>query len=189
MSAQATTEAMFKLRRPCAKCPFRTDVSGYLRRERARQIATDLANGAIFYCHQTTECVETDDGADEMVGTPNSSFCAGALILMEKAEAPNQAMRTAERLGIYDAERMDTEVPVHASFVSFVNHHGEDTEEETECCHIADMGCEAPAGYLIDGAVVPAEEGEVHDCPGCGEPVCASCSNGEGVCSYCAEGE
>lgn len=192
MSAQAETERLFKLRKPCPHCPFRTDVPGFLRRERARQIATDVANGSIFYCHQTTEEVEEEDGdSGEMVGTPNSSFCAGALILMEKAEVPNQAMRTAERLGIYDPARMETEVPVHGSFLSFIAHHGEPETDERECCHIANDGCEAPAGYMVGGHAIdvdPEEVGETDECPSCGEPTCASCMVGE-VCFYCADGD
>lgn len=182
----ATARATFALRRPCAKCPFRADVPGYLRRKRAQDIATSIAGGAIFYCHQTTEEVD-----DELVGTERSSFCAGALILMEKAEAPNQAMRTAERLGLYDPERMDTTAPVHASFVEFVRHHGDDedtSEEVRESCSVANHGCEAPAGMLVGGHAIetdPDDMGEVHPCPSCGDPVCDSCSNEDGECAYC----
>lgn len=178
----------FKLKRPCGKCPFRTDVPGYLRRERAAQIARDLVGGASFACHETTEVVEDEDGYEDRVATEGSQHCAGALILMEHEEAPNQDMRIAERLGLYDASKLDMAAPVHRSFIAFVNHHGEDEEEEDDCCSVVNGDCEAPAGLLVNGSVVPAERtGEVHSCPQCGESVCGACSVPDGRCDYCAE--
>lgn len=175
----------FKLRRPCQHCPFRTDVPGYLRAERAAEIARSLAEGAIFPCHETTVEVEEEDGdGGDLVAGPDSQFCAGALLCMEKMGTPNQAMRTAERLSLYEHGRLDRRSPVVESLVAFVDHHGD--QEETECCHVVNGDCEAPAGYMVEGMVIGAvAEGEVHDCPECGEPVCDSCSNDDGVCAYC----
>lgn len=174
----------FKLIRPCAKCPFRTDVPGYLRRERAQEIAESVANGAEFPCHETT----VDDGDDNLIAGENSQFCAGALITMEKAGGANQHMRIAERLGVYDAERLDMEAPVYGSLHEFVNHHGDG--EEPECCSVVNVDCEAPAGLLVGGFVVAAEvTGEVHECPTCGEPVCGACSVADGRCYYCSEND
>lgn len=179
----------YDLRRPCPKCPFRTDVPGYLRCGRAAEIARSLAEGAAFACHETTASME-DDEMETCVATADSQFCAGALLVLEHQEQPNQLMRIAERLGLYDAERLDRAAPVCRSLGEFVAHHGdgEDDDDETPCCCICGPGCEAPAGYLVNGVVVPAEEpGEVYECPGCGEPVCGSCSDSEGHCEYCAE--
>jgi hypothetical protein len=161
-------------------------VPGYLRRGRAIEIAHSLADGAGFSCHETT--VDGDEDGTLVAG-PDSQFCAGALILMEKSEEPNQAMRMAERLGLYDPARMDMSAPVSRSFAEFVDHHSEDGDETEDCCEVVEPGCEAPAGYLVGGSAIPADNTgvELHLCPECGRTVCESCSV-EGVCSYCAEG-
>lgn len=186
----------YKLVRPCAKCPFRTDIDGYLRPERAREIAESLAHGAPFPCHETTGFVEDDDGEEDLAAVATSQFCAGALICIEAQGNANQLMRVAERVGLYDAAKLDRTAPVAGSFVEFVQHHSgpevgreSDDDLDGECCHVCDHGCEAPAGYMIDGMVVPAERtGDVHWCEGgCGEAVCDNCSNAEGICSYCEE--
>lgn len=177
----------YKLRRPCAKCPFRTDVPGYLRRERAIEIARSIAEGSEFPCHETTVTDEDEFGEEHLVPGSESQFCAGALICMEKQEAPNQQVRIAERLGVYEAERLDMDAPVHSSFVAFVDHHGE--EESDTTCSVVNGNCEAPAGYMIGGSVIPGEGGDVHECPTCGDMVCDSCSDDDGVCDYCSEEE
>lgn len=172
----------FKLRRPCAKCPFRTDVPGYLRRERARGIAADVAAGAPFYCHETT--VEDGDDGDLVAG-PNSQVCAGSLIALERDGVGSNFTRVAERLGQFDVGRLDMDAPVVRSLAQFVEHHGEEEVDAESCC-VADEGCLAPAGFLVGGHVVPAEpEGELGECPACGQPVCANCSNDAGECVYC----
>lgn len=163
---------------------------GYLRRERAQEIAAGLAGGAIFGCHQTTVDGPDDDDDGEMMMGPDSQFCAGALIVMEKLEAPNQAMRMAEGLGFYDPTRLDMDAPVVSSMLAFVSHHdhmGDSEVEDTSCC-TANYGCEAPCALLVGGMVVAAEEGgETHECPVCGDYVCENCSNADGVCGNCEE--
>lgn len=181
----------YDLVRPCPHCPFRTDIPGYLRPERARQIARDVASGAEFPCHQTTE--HDDDGDAHAVA--DSQMCAGATIAMMKGGGPNQILRIAERVGMWDPEKMDLDAPV-GSLLDMCRNH-EDPEEEQEPCHISDYGCLAPAGYLVDGQVVTADaEGETFSCYSCGEYVCESCSemrtedgNDVIVCASCVEWE
>ncbi len=173
----------FKLRRPCKNCPFRTDVPGYLRRGRAVQIARDVAEGAPFYCHETTVL---DDEGDEMEVGPDSQVCAGSLIALERDGVGSGLTRVAERLGALDVSRLDMSAPVARSLAEFVNHHGDGEPTEPEPCCVSDHGCLAPAGYLVGGHAVPAEpEGETHDCPACGQPVCDACSNDAGECDGC----
>lgn len=50
--------------------------------------------------------------------------CAGFLILLEK-EGPNQMMRIAGRLGIYDASILDIDSPVYESVSECVEAHEE----------------------------------------------------------------
>lgn len=112
----------YDMTKPCAKCPFRTDVPPYLLPERVEEIEAVLDRGE-FTCHETTVPVEGDDGSTDMEDGPNAQHCAGALILLEKLERPSQMMRICERLGMYDRRKLDMDAPVYESF-----------EEMTEAC-------------------------------------------------------
>ena len=199
----------YNLKRPCKDCPFRTDVAPYLTGKRAQEIATSLAQGSDFPCHKTTVPVEDEDGSDRMA-TSDSKMCAGALIMMEKQGTPNQLMRIMGRLGVYNPDNLDMESPVCGSTVDFVRHHSksmsewatgvdpdEDDDEEgtPDSCHCVGPGCEAPAGYMVNGSAVP--NAGPHDttlCPSCGEWTCNECwswvpSRDEMLCLDCAEYE
>jgi hypothetical protein len=96
---------------PCSLCPFRSD---------AKQLTvspTRLAQFASgeFPCHQTAELQEDDDGESGYTATDDSQHCAGLLIMLEKMGRPHQMMRIAERLGMYDASKLNMESPVHDS--------------------------------------------------------------------------
>jgi len=105
----------YSLTTPCPKCPFRTDVKPYLTRPRAREIARSLVRSE-FPCHLTTNLDSlTGDEDDLHHDTPNEIHCAGALIVLEKMGQPSQMMRIAERLGMYDARRLDMNAPVFES--------------------------------------------------------------------------
>lgn len=174
----------FKLRTPCEHCPFRLDVPGYLRYDRCVEIARSLADGAEFPCHKTT-VTDPDDESENTTGA-HSQWCAGALIVMERTQTPNQAMRIAERLNLYHPARLDMQAPVARSFIDFAEHHGGETDEP--CC-IANPGCLAPAGYMVGGIVVPGErDGGTFECTACGQPVCDNCSTDD-LCADCAESE
>jgi len=119
----------FTLIRPCELCPFRTDcLKGWLKTFSA-EIADSLKNDKTFLCHETTE-YEEDYDEDEYETPPlketgKEQHCAGAMILLEKIERPNQMMRIAERLGLYDHTKLDMDAPVFNSLEEFVEHHME----------------------------------------------------------------
>lgn len=179
----------YDLIRPCPHCPFRIDGEGYLRPERAQEIATSLAQGAEFACHQTTE----DDPHDESerIAVEKSQFCAGALIALEKSGVANQAMRIAERLNIYNPSKLDMDAPV-GTLLDFQARHTGD-EPESDPCHVSGYDCEAPAGYLEDGVVVRnVVEIEIGQCDECYEPTCENCGELRGerfLCNECLEYE
>jgi hypothetical protein len=104
--------------RPCANCPFRSDVRPYLRKGRAREIARALLGDQSFSCHQTNSY---DDESGEIAETSESQHCAGALIMLERLEHPNQMMRWMERVNQYDRRKLDMQAPVFSSFKAFVN--------------------------------------------------------------------
>lgn len=96
--------------RPCADCPFRTDIRPYLRPRRVQEITGALLYaGSAFSCHKTNDYDE--DGAP--VEHDNSQHCAGAMIFLRHQDRPNQVMQVAERLKIHDPTRLDMEAPVY----------------------------------------------------------------------------
>lgn len=98
------------LRSPCADCPYRTDKPGYLTKGRVRELKRALIDEqATFSCHKT----DRGKGADPQ-------HCAGALILLEKLGKPNQWMRIAERLGIYDHYKLNMDAPIFDSFEDMI---------------------------------------------------------------------
>lgn len=110
----------YGLVRPCAKCPFRNDITPYLTKGRVREIERSLVR-AEFSCHETTYKTggeQTEDG--DYVRSGQEVHCAGALILLEKLERPSQMMRIAERLRMYDRSKLNMEAPVFDSFKDMI---------------------------------------------------------------------
>lgn len=182
----------YGLVRPCPKCPFRTDVPPYLRPDRAQEIARSVQSGGEFFCHETT-VPDPDDDA-EMIENEGSMVCAGSLILMEKARTPNQMMRIAQRIGMYDPERLDLTAPVPGSWSEWQHRFVPEEDEDREPCGIVGPDCEAPAGWATGGGIVENTESYADDeCPSCGIPMCGACQMQDGggmrVCLNCAEEE
>lgn len=109
---------------PCGNCPFRCDVPGFLSEERAQEIAESITRRQqTFSCHKMNEF----DDEGEPIESENSQHCAGALIMLEKMEQPNQMMRVCERLGMYDRRKLRMDAPVFDDAEEFVEHHAEAT--------------------------------------------------------------
>ena len=104
----------FDLKRPCNNCPFRNDKSeqfGWLGEGRAFKIQESL-----LVDQQTFECHKTAD-------LKKSQHCAGALIMLERMERPNQMMRIAERVGDYDKHSLDMSSPIVENGDEFIELH------------------------------------------------------------------
>ena len=97
----------YSMTKPCDACPFLIG-SGFTYRSLAAH-----ASGA-FACHKTCDISEDDEvgGTYEPKRNGKSLHCAGALIFLEKQDAPHQMMRIAERLGMYDRTKLDMTAPV-----------------------------------------------------------------------------
>lgn len=112
----------FDLTSPCPQCPFRTDIKPFLTRPRAKEIADGLLHQqATFACHKTTE--HNDDG--EHVLRDSEQHCAGALIVLEKMNRPNQMMRIMERIRLYNRHALKMEAPVFDTLRAFIAAQGE----------------------------------------------------------------
>lgn len=102
----------FDLRKPCANCPFRSDVRFPLRR--AREIA-DALERSTFACHKT---VDYSNG--EARETEQTRHCAGALIMRVHMDDFGQMMRIAYRLGLFDPTKLDMSSPVYEDEDAFI---------------------------------------------------------------------
>lgn len=181
----------FDLRRPCPQCPFRRGcLPEWLGRRRAEEIAGGLLGDQPFACHETTEVGGADPGREQ--------HCAGAALLLEAVGKPNQLMRVAERCGVYDHRRLDRGADVFASPAAFITHHTTSHERDQgapEPCAVAEIGCQAPAGYRVGaGGFAPnfdLADGQTEPCARCANPVCENCAviadEGERVCLDCGE--
>lgn len=111
----------FKLKRPCANCPFRADKpeqKGWLGYERAKKIAHSvLCEDMTFTCHKTLHKPKRAQ-----------SMCAGALSMLHhasKKESPfgNARVQIAERLGLYDPAAQDHSTPVFKTAEEMAEFH------------------------------------------------------------------
>ncbi len=111
----------FDLRRPCKDCPFRTDIPGFLSKARAREITRAITDGqGTFSCHKLNDFTEDDEGEPVVIEGDKAQHCAGALIFLERINRPNQMMRIAERLRLYDRTKLDMDAPVFASATAMI---------------------------------------------------------------------
>lgn len=89
---------------PCAQCPFTEKMKKGFTLKRLNEFASGE-----FPCHKTAS-LDEEDG--DFQANEKSVHCAGALIFNEKRNKPNQMMRIAERLGMYDYKKLDMEAKV-----------------------------------------------------------------------------
>lgn len=113
---------MFDRKTPCKTCPFRTGPNGlrHLGTERAEEIVGSvLQGGQTFTCH--------DD-----ISKPRSKrqHCVGVMLMLEKIDRPNQMMRVAERLGMYDRTKLVGADAVFDDFDEWVAAQGRGYEKK-----------------------------------------------------------
>jgi hypothetical protein len=140
------SRAPFTVTTPCANCPFRTDVESYLRPERIRSIADSVQADESFYCHQTVDYDDSDEGSTL---SRRARLCAGMMATVEREDRPVQAMRMGERLGMYNRDALDQDAPVYNSIEEWAVAKGarplhpeelpkpgliDDGDSETSCC-------------------------------------------------------
>lgn len=105
----APYQNVFKLRRPCANCPFLKQGAIELAPGRVEGIIDTLVSDdhSTFYCHKTVHNGRTggdwdDDG--NYAASGQESMCAGAMIYLEKLGRPTVGMRVGRVLGIYSPD-------------------------------------------------------------------------------------
>jgi len=90
---------------PCKECPFLKSMKHGFTLKRLNE----FASSGSFPCHKSATL---DEETNEYSANTNSVACAGALIFLEKRNKPNQMMRIAERLGMYDYRKLNMDAPV-----------------------------------------------------------------------------
>lgn len=116
-----TAVARFDLTAPCAHCPFRSDIPAFLTKGRAEEITRAIVDrDGSFPCHKTVSY--RDDSRGRI--TRRSQHCAGAMIMLEWMKRPNQAMRIAGRLRIFDPAKLKMDAPVFRTSAAFIEAQG-----------------------------------------------------------------
>jgi hypothetical protein len=94
----------YKLKRPCANCPFLKEGAIELRPGRVEGILDGLMQDdhAYFMCHKTLDGCEDEEG--EYAATGNEKMCAGAAAVLWKRHNPSIGMRIAIATGIAEPE-------------------------------------------------------------------------------------
>lgn len=95
----------YTMTKPCPECPFLESMKHGFTMRKLQQFASGE-----FPCHKACDVDE-----EESAFVPKSDdtpHCAGALIFLEKRNAPHQMMRICERLGMYDRTKLDMEAKV-----------------------------------------------------------------------------
>jgi hypothetical protein len=96
----------YNLTEPCDQCPFLIG-SGFTYRSLVAHASGE------FPCHKQCKIEETEEQGDIFVPrNEKTNHCAGALIFLEKQDAPHQMMRICERLGLYDRTKLNMNAPV-----------------------------------------------------------------------------
>lgn len=73
------------MKKPCKNCPFRHDVKPFLTASRGEELAYSTENPCNeFYCHTTTDSVDTDEGSETVCGE-RTKICAGFLTMQVAA--------------------------------------------------------------------------------------------------------
>lgn len=105
----------YDLKRPCADCPFRTDIKPFLMRERAENIVNEIMFGTgNFPCHKTIDYENSGEDFQSAKGVNGKELqmCAGAMIICEHSGNWGQMLRISMRLGMFDPDKLDMGSPV-----------------------------------------------------------------------------
>jgi hypothetical protein len=107
---QATLKSAYRLKKPCANCPFRKEGAIDLQPGRVpgiiEHLLSDDMNG--FPCHKTTYGEGSDEDDDgNYIPNGKEAQCVGAMAFLRKVGRPNVGMRLAMAFGIVDPAKLD----------------------------------------------------------------------------------
>ena len=106
---------MFKLKRPCANCPFRKGQGEFFQLAPTR--LTEIFEAGAFPCHKTVDYTEDEETGKEMhLFDRRTNLCSGLMALLWREGRPNQIMRVAMRLGSLNPDELDPDGEAYATF-------------------------------------------------------------------------
>lgn len=115
---------MFKLRSPCATCPFRKGQGSFFGLHVER--LGGIMNATGFQCHKTVDYVETDD-EEGIVADPGEhpQQCAGLMAVLHRIGQPNSMMQCAGRLGFetFDPAKLDPRGEAYDDWLQVLDAH------------------------------------------------------------------
>lgn len=107
---------MFKLRRPCANCPFRLGQGKLFGFPRLR--LHEIATAPAFQCHKTV-----DYSGDQPDSGEHPQQCAGLMAVLNRDGRPNQIMQVAQRFGQLDPTKLDPDREAYHSLRTAIRAH------------------------------------------------------------------
>ena len=107
----------FKLKKPCANCPFLKEGGVPLRPGRLEGIVEELHDDhSHFLCHKTVhnnrtggEWDDDDDGDHRYQASGMESQCVGSMIYLLKEGRQNVSMRLAAAFGMVDFDELQAQ--------------------------------------------------------------------------------
>lgn len=109
--------------KPCAGCPFRSDVPVYLGHSRVQKIAAAVAEYADFKCPNAGAPSEENYPVARTAWMRTANHCVGAHIFLLKIAPKDRMLWLLIATGHLRPEDYDLEVPVFETLEEFVQHH------------------------------------------------------------------
>lgn len=129
---------------PCKTCPFKVGTDFPLRLGRVHEILAAICDRDMtFACHATVDyddepdpdsdhcvhdiapasaCRQCIPGQLPRISKPGEQHCAGAMILLTHIRRPNQWMRIAQRIRLFDPSRLKMDAPVFKTRAQMLAH-------------------------------------------------------------------
>lgn len=107
-------ERLFKLKAPCADCPFLKGLDGFLHPGRLDEIKSDLImnDQAPFFCHKTVDYIDGMDDEGEYEPQGEESYCAGSMVFMHANSRWNVPMRLGYVFRLFTPESLERFIPI-----------------------------------------------------------------------------
>jgi hypothetical protein len=110
---------MFRLKRPCANCPFRKGQGAYFALNRQR--LEEIRKAPAFQCHKTVDY--SDDEGPAPGDKPQQ--CAGLLAVLRNSKRLNAIGQIADRLGYLNLEELDPQNEAYENWTQACADHAQ----------------------------------------------------------------
>lgn len=108
---------MFKLKRPCANCPFKKGNGENFRLRYDR--LEEIRNASAFQCHKTV--TYNVDGTSAPGDKPQQ--CAGLMAVLHREGKPSTIMQVGQRLSPFDPGQLDPDGEAYDTWADVLKAH------------------------------------------------------------------